>query len=90
MLSKLFPKVHRRYQQSLFATDLEDFSIWLIETGYSRKSTCGHLFRLRSTLEHHKDMVPGASMSEEQLEAAFTSSRFPALYRATQRAFAKS
>jgi integrase/recombinase XerD len=89
MLSKLFPKVHRRYQQSPFATDLEDFSIWLIETGYSRKSTCGHLFRLRSTLEHHNDMVPGASMSEEQLESAFTSSRFPALYRATQRAFAQ-
>lgn len=87
MLSKLFPKVHRRYENSPFATDLEAFSIWLIEAGYSRKSTCGHLFRLRNTLEQYNDIVPGASMREVLLESAFTSSRLPALYRATQRAF---
>lgn len=87
MLSKLFPKVHRQYEKSPFAADLEAFSIWLIETGYSRKSTCRHVFRLRNTLEHSNDIVPGTSMSEVQLESVFTSSQLPALYRATQRVF---
>ena len=87
MLSKLFPKVHRQYEKSPFAADLEAFSTWLIATGYSRKSTCRHVFRLRNTLEHSNDIVPGTWISEVQLESVFTSSQLPALYRATQRVF---
>jgi site-specific recombinase XerD len=89
MLTKLFPKVHRRYEQSTFAPDLEDFASWLLAKGYSRDNTCDHLFRLRKTLEGREHIAPGAVLSEVQLESAFTSSRFPALYRGTQRAFAR-
>lgn len=89
MLTKLFPKVHRRYEQSTLAPDLEDFASWLLANGYSRENTCDHLFRLRKTLEGCKDIAPGAVLSEVQLESAFTSSRSPVLYRGTQRAFAR-
>lgn len=89
MLDKLFPKVHRRYELSPFAADLEEFATWLISVGYSAKNTRDHLFRLRSTLESREDITPGASLSEAQLESAFTSSRQPSLYHGTQRAFAR-
>lgn len=88
MLSELFPRGHRRYEQSPFAADLEEFASWLLATGYSRENTCDHLFRLRTTLERLEGLSPGAIFSEAQLESAFTSPRFPALYRGTQRAFA--
>ena len=88
MLSELFPKGHRRYEQSQFAVDLEEFASWLLATGYSRENTCDHLYRLRTTLERLDGLSPGAMFSEAQLEPAFTSPRFPALYRGTQRAFA--
>jgi site-specific recombinase XerD len=89
MLAELFPKYHRRYEQSRFAADLEAFASWLLAVGYSRENTCDHLFRLRTTLERLTGLNPGASFSEPQLELAFTSPRSPALYRGTQRAFAR-
>jgi hypothetical protein len=88
MLSELFPKGHRRYEQSPFAADLEQFASWLLALGYSRENTCDRLFRLRTTLERLEGLSPGAIFSEAQLEATFTSPRFPVLYRGTQRAFA--
>jgi len=89
MLAELFPKYHRRYEQSRFAADLEGFASWLLAVGYSRENTCDHLFRLRTTLERLEGLSPGTIFSEPQLELAFTSPRFPALYRGTQRAFAR-
>jgi hypothetical protein len=89
MLAELFPKYHRRYEQSRFAADLEEFASWLLAVGYSRENTCDHLFRLRTTLEPLEGLSPGAIFSEAQLGLAFTSPRFPALYRGTQRAFAR-
>jgi integrase/recombinase XerD len=89
MLAELFPKVHRRYEQSSFIADLEGFAYWLLATGYSRENTCDHLFRLRSTLERIQGLTPGASFTESQLQQAFSSLRFPSLYRGTQRAFAR-
>ena len=89
MLTKLFPKVHRRYEQSPFVTDLEEFASWLLAVGYSRENTCDHLFRIRSTLEGRKDILPGAEISEVQLESAFASPRSPSLYRGTKRAFTR-
>lgn len=89
MLSELFPRGHRRYEQSLFAADLEEFAAWLLATGYSPENTRDHLYRLRTTLERLEGLSPGAIFSEAQLAPAFTSPRFPALYRGTQRAFAR-
>ncbi|MCX4163676.1 MULTISPECIES: tyrosine-type recombinase/integrase [Paraburkholderia] len=87
MLQDLFPKVHRRYEESRFAADLEDFAVWLRRRGYSRTSACDHLFRAKQTLERMDIAEPGGTFSAEHLYAAFTSLRFPALYRGTQRAF---
>lgn len=89
MLSELFPKSHRRYEQSPFASDLEPFGSWLRHVGYSRACTCDHLFRLRSTLERIKGLPPGATFSDAQLQQAFTSPRLEPLYRGTQRVFAR-
>ncbi|WP_293025811.1 tyrosine-type recombinase/integrase [Pandoraea sp.] len=87
MLQELFPKVHRRYEGSRFAADLEGFADWLRRNGYSRNSTCDHLFRAKQTLEQMDGAEPGGQFATEHLYAAFTSSHFPALYRGTQRAF---
>ena len=87
MLQELFPKVHRRYEGSRFAADLEGLAAWLRRSGYSRNSTCDHLFRAKQTLERMDGAEPGGEFATEHLYAAFTSSRFPALYRGTQRAF---
>ncbi|ACC75960.1 tyrosine-type recombinase/integrase [Paraburkholderia phymatum] len=87
MLQELFPKVHRRYEGSRFAADLEGFAAWLRRSGYSRNSTCDHLFRAKQTLERMDDAEPGGEFATEHLYTAFTSSHFPALYRGTQRAF---
>jgi site-specific recombinase XerD len=87
--TELFPKVHRRYEKSPFAADLEEFASWLCAVGYSRENICDHLFRLRSTLERIEGLSPRAIFTEIQLERAFTSSQFPALYRGTQRGFAR-
>ncbi|MDQ7982558.1 tyrosine-type recombinase/integrase [Paraburkholderia sp. SARCC-3016] len=87
MLQELFPKVHRRYEGSRFAADLEGFAIWLRRSGYSRTSTCDHLFRAKQTLERMDGAEPGGEFATEHLYTAFTSSRFQALYRGTQRAF---
>ncbi|WP_233432773.1 hypothetical protein [Burkholderia vietnamiensis] len=87
MLQELFPKVYRRYEGSRFAADLEGFAAWLRRSGYSRNSTCDHLFRAKQTLERIDGAEPGGAFASEHLYTAFTSSRFPALYRGTQRAF---
>lgn len=87
MLQELFSKVHRRYEGSRFAADLEGFAAWLRRSGYSRNSTCDHLLRANQTLERMDGAEPGGEFATEHLYAAFTSSRFPALYRGTQRAF---
>lgn len=88
MLSELFPKVHQRYEQSPFAADLEEFASWLLAVGYSRENTCDHLFRLRTALER-LGISPRPTFGEAQLERAFTSPQSPALYRGTQRVFAR-
>ncbi len=89
MLAELFPRGHRRYEDSPLAPDLEEFASWLLAVGYSRENTCDHLFRLRTTLERLEGLSPGAIFSEAELELAFASPRFPALHRGTQRAFAR-
>ncbi|MFH0900591.1 MAG: tyrosine-type recombinase/integrase [Pseudomonadota bacterium] len=89
MLRGLFPRSHRSYQQSPWAEELREFGGWLRATGYSRDSTCGHLFRLKRALERMVDLRPGATFTVVQLSSAFCSgsSSQAALYRATQRAY---
>lgn len=87
MLRDLFPKRHARYEQSLFAEDLDAFAGWLHERGYSRHSARGHVYRLRQRLDRSKGLLPGATFSTDELGQAFVGDGDPVLYRATQRAF---
>ena len=89
MLSGLCPRNHRRYERSPFAADLKAFAAWLLATGYSRENIQDHLSRLCITLERIEGLSAGTVITEARLETAFASSRSSALYRGTQRAFAR-
>lgn len=92
MLLKLFPRGHQQYERSRFAQDLEHFSFSLEAMGYSRRCACGHLFRLKCSLERMKGAKPGATYTVGQLDDAFDTDcaavrTRSALYRATQCAY---
>lgn len=91
MLRTLFPKNHRRYEQSCCAGELEDFGSWLMASGYSRENIRGHLHRLRSVLERIGEAGAGTSYSDSLLEELFqfpnASVRRTANYQATRRAY---
>ena len=89
MLSELFPRTHRRYEESPVAGELEQVAAWFLEVGYSRDNTRDHLFRLRTVLERIGGLPLNAVFTEARLQEAFTSDRWQALYRGTQRAFAR-
>jgi len=91
MLRALFPRSHRAYEQSCCAEELEAFGGWLGTAGYSRSSTRGHLFRLRTVLEHADQASPEATWSPGQLRERFavaaTSPSRTLHYRATERVY---
>ena len=93
MLREYFPRGYARYEGSPFARDLEDFSVWLEASGYSRQCARGHLFRLRDSLEQFSPAKLGAVYTFAQLESVFGTKqkKVPArrcmLYRATGRTF---
>jgi site-specific recombinase XerD len=91
MLSEVFPRRYRVYQQSPFVQDLDSFSAWLMEAGYTRVCARAHVFRLKCVLERMTRAEPDATYTEAQLHAAFgvkhTSAKRRALFRATERAY---
>jgi len=93
MLGSLFPKIHRVYEQSPSAAELECFACWLQEVGYTHVATCDHLFRLKQILEHAIEVVPDALVSADELHQAFggycTNTDRAGLYRGTERAYAR-
>ena len=64
MLRTIFPKHHRRYEESCCARELDDFGAWLTASGYSRENICGHLRRLRSVLERAGEAEAGTCYSD--------------------------
>jgi len=80
MLREIFPKVHRFYERGPWGTELEEFASWLQTMEYSRHSTRGHLFRLRTVLARMKDFSPGAVFSVIRLHEIFQSG-FPPTQR---------
>ena len=87
MLATLFPHVHRRYEASRYAVDLDAFATWLSTVGYSHDSAQGHVFRLKQMLEHARRRL-GACFTEAQLHEAFTvPDGRQIVYRGTQRTF---
>lgn len=91
MLRTLFPKVHRHYEHSCCARELEAFGAWLMARGYSRKNTCDHLYRLRCVLERANEPAAEARFTTDRLATIFrhhdASVWRAALYQATRRAY---
>ena len=90
MLQEIFPKIYRSYQQPPWGEELEDFAVWLQDTGYSRHSTCGHLFRLKQVLKHIVNFSSNITFSMGQLHKTFSSgisSSHAVNYHATQRLY---
>lgn len=91
MLRTLFPKVHRFYEQSRCADELEAFACWLQEVGYALPSTRGHIRRLQCTLEQAPRACAQRRYSEravrQMFAAAFTSTRAVVGAQATERLY---
>lgn len=89
MLRQLFPRSHRSYELSPWAEELENFVDWVCAAGYSRDSTCGHVFRLKEALERMDGVSPGTSFTAIELSRAFRPglSSQAVRYRATQRVY---
>ena len=91
MLRTLFPKNHRRYEESCCARELDAFGAWLTASGYSRENICGHLRRLRSVLERAGEAGAGTCYSDRRLGELFSLRDAPpgraVNYRATRRAY---
>lgn len=87
MLTRIFPKTHRRYVESPVGCWLEGFADWLVSVGYARSPTCHHVRRLKLVLERVESIAPDAYFSVHQLDTIFTSVRTRPRYRATRRAF---
>jgi integrase len=69
-LSKVFVRVHFRYDRDPYAAELEAFARFLIEHGYSNKAARGHLYCLQQVL-HRVGNVPGATLGAASLSSAF-------------------
>ena len=69
MLEQLFPVRHAQYQIGAAAPILEEFAAWLINAGYSRQSTQGHVQRLKRVLATARS-VP-QQWSSAKLDRAF-------------------
>ncbi len=51
MLTRLFPKSHRRYSQSPVGDWLQGFAEWLTSQGYACAPARGHVRRLKQVLQ---------------------------------------
>ena len=51
MLQDLFPRDHKRYEESRFGAELEAFASWLVAQGHLRHPLRLHLHRVRAVLE---------------------------------------
>lgn len=71
MLSKLFPKAHGRYTRSPAANWLNNFSAWLIATGYKGKPAQGHVYRLKQVLEREGSVSSTTKFSKKNLSKMF-------------------
>ncbi|WP_082584246.1 tyrosine-type recombinase/integrase [Noviherbaspirillum sp. Root189] len=86
MLEHLFPVRHAQYQIGAAAPVLEQFAAWLIDTGYSRLATQGHVQRLKRVLAALQS-VP-QQWSSAELDRAFSAvSGQPRPLRATATLF---
>ncbi|GMU68394.1 MAG: hypothetical protein AMXMBFR37_07270 [Steroidobacteraceae bacterium] len=71
-LKQIFVRVHFRYEQDLYAKDLEPFAAWLLDAGYPNKTCRTHLYRVQQAL-HAIGRPPGSILDEEVLQRTFHS-----------------
>ena len=69
-LTQVFVRGHHRYDLDLYAGDLERFASWLLDHGFSIRTTQTHLFRVREVLRS-ADAEPGATLELRALRRAF-------------------
>jgi hypothetical protein len=66
-----FPRASPRYARSRFGVELQDFSDWLDNVGYSRDNIEGHLRRLFAALSRRPQVRQPAAWSFAQLQRLF-------------------
>jgi integrase/recombinase XerD len=71
MLQDLFPRDHKRYEESRFGAELEAFASWLAAQGHLRHPLRLHLHRVRRVLEGCDRFQAGGTFKEEDLRQAF-------------------
>jgi integrase len=71
MLQDLFPRDHRRYEESRFGAELEALADWLAVQGHLRHPLRLHLHRVRKVLDGSDRFQPGRMFKEEDLRQAF-------------------
>lgn len=69
-LTQVFVRGHHRYDLDLYAGDLERFASWLLDHGFSIRTTQTHLFRVRQVLRS-VGAEPGATLELRALRRAF-------------------
>jgi integrase/recombinase XerD len=88
MLRDLYPRHHRRYEESRCGAELEAFAGWLEEQGHLRHPLRLHLYRARQVLDRSDRFRSGALFREDDLREAFIVSGPGAyLYLCTGRTF---
>jgi integrase/recombinase XerD len=70
MLQDLFPRDHKRYEESRFGAELEAFANWLAAQGHLRYPLRLHLHRVRAVLEGCDRFQTGGTFKEEDLRQA--------------------
>jgi site-specific recombinase XerD len=88
MLRDLFPRDHRKYEESRYGADLELFASWLDLEGHLRHPLRLHLRRVKQALDRCEGIKSGPSFHEERLRQAFIVSKPDAyFYLCTGRIF---
>ena len=66
-----FPRSSRKYARSCFGSEVEEFSDWLQQAGYSRANIRGHLCRLFKVLTRSQGAEVNGARSRSFLHRAF-------------------
>ena len=71
MLRDLFPRDHRRYEESRYGDELESFATWLSQEGHLRYPLRLHIHRVKTVLEQSDGLKSGSLFHEERIRQAF-------------------
>jgi integrase/recombinase XerD len=93
MLQTLFRRSGAKYERSQFGREMNDFCLWLQQTGYSKANIRGHLQRLFGVLTRSRKLEPNHPRSSVELHRVFgrycTSVERSQNFRGTERAYCR-